>query len=69
MTQTERILQHMKEYGSITSQEAMQWYGVFRLASRIADLRQAGVKIEKRIVKGKNKYGESIHFAEYRLGG
>lgn len=24
MNQTERILQHMKEYGSITSQEAMQ---------------------------------------------
>lgn len=69
MTQNERILQHMKEYGSITSLEAMNWYGVYRLASRITDLRKDGVDIERRMVKGKNKYGEPIRFAEYRLGG
>ena len=67
MTQCERILRHMKEFGSITSLEAMQWYGCYRLASRISDLRKDGVAIRKRTVKGKNKYGETIHFAEYRL--
>jgi hypothetical protein len=69
MTQCERILHHLQEFGSITSLEAMNWYGCYRLASRIAELRQSGVNITKRVVKGKNKYGESIHFAEYRLGG
>ena len=69
MTQCERILYHLKEYGSITSLEAMQWYGCYRLASRISELKEQGVNITKRVVKGKNKYGEPIHFAEYRLGG
>ena len=69
MTQCELILHHLQEFGSITSLEAMNWYGCYRLASRIAELRQSGVNITKRVVKGKNKYGESIHFAEYRLGG
>ena len=69
MTQNERILQHLKEFGSITSLEAMNWYGCYRLASRIADLKKDGVNIERRMVKGKNKYGEPVRFAEYRLGG
>lgn len=69
MTQNEHILQHLKEYGSITSQEAMNWYGCYRLASRIADLKKEGVAIEKRYVTGKNRFGEKTRFAEYRLGG
>jgi hypothetical protein len=69
MTQCERILHHLQEYGSITSLEAIQWYGCYRLASRIADLRKDGVNITRRIVKGRNRYNEVVHFAEYRLGG
>lgn len=43
-TQCEKILRHLKDYGSITSLEAMQEYGIMRLASRINDLRQGGVE-------------------------
>ncbi len=35
MTQCQRILRHLKDYGSITSVEAMREYGIMRLASRI----------------------------------
>lgn len=67
MTQCEKILRHMEDYGSITSLEAMQEYSIMRLASRIADLRKIGVPICKETVKGKNRYGESISYARYSL--
>lgn len=67
MTQCEQILHHMQTLGSITSLEAMQKYGIMRLASRITDLRHRGIAITKQIVKGKNRYGEATSYAAYRL--
>nr|DAN88897.1 MAG TPA: helix-turn-helix domain protein [Caudoviricetes sp.] len=67
MTQCERIQRHLEDYGSITSLEAMQEYGIMRLASRISDLKQMGVPIEKEMVSGKNRYGELTSFARYSL--
>lgn len=45
----------------------MQEYGIMRLASRISDLKQMGVPIEKEMVSGKNRYGELTSFARYSL--
>ena len=67
MTQNDRIMRHLREYGSITQAEAMTEYGIYRLASRISDLRKEGVSIKRDMVKGKNRYGEATCFAEYRL--
>ena len=67
MTQAERIMNHLKEHGSITQLEAMEIYGIYRLASRISDLRKEGVKIKKETAKGWNRYGEKIAFARYSL--
>lgn len=67
MTQCEKILRHMKDHGSITALEAVSEYGIMRLASRIADLRHEGIAIVSEVVKGKNRYGESTHYARYRL--
>ena len=67
MTQCEKILDHMRSRGSITSMEAMQEYGIMRLASRINDLREAGFVIAKQTIKGKNRYGERVSYAAYRL--
>lgn len=65
--QCERILRHLKDFGSITAQEAMQEYGVARLAARISDLREDGVAIVSETVTGRNRYGEPTHYAVYRL--
>lgn len=67
MTQCDRIVQYMQENGSITSWEAMKELGCLRLASRIHDLREMGIGIEKEMVSEKNRYGESVSFARYRL--
>lgn len=69
MTQTERILRHMKDYGSITPDVALREYGVMRLSSRIYDLKKSGVGIVSEDVTGRNRYGEPVRFARYRLLG
>lgn len=69
MTQCETILRHMEEYGTITSLEAMQEYGIMRLASRITDLKKAGTPIRRDMVSQKNRYGETVTFARYSIAG
>ena len=67
VTQCERIVQYMNDFGSITPLDALSDLGVMRLASRISDLRKSGVPIKKDMVSAKNRYGETVHFARYQL--
>lgn len=67
MTQCERILKALQDNGSITSLEAMQDFGIMRLASRINDLKRAGFNIKREMVRSKNRYGEPITYAKYTL--
>ena len=67
LTQCERIIRHLKDYGTITSREAMIEYGIMRLASRINDLKRKGYAISSEVQKGKNRYGETTWFSVYRL--
>lgn len=69
MKQEERILKYMRDFGSITPLQALEYLGVMRLGARIYDLKKAGHPISRRMVTRKNRYGESVSFAEYRLGG
>ena len=67
MNQTERILRHLQTFGAITSLEAIQDYGILRLASRISDLRKEGRPSRREMVSGQNRYGEATSFARYSL--
>ena len=67
MTQCERVLRHMREYGSITAAEAMSEYGIFRLAARVSDLKKGGHTIKTKIVTGRNRYDEKTTYAEYSI--
>lgn len=67
MTQNERVLRHLQDYGSISSMEAVQEYGIMRLAARISDLKKAGIPIHREMVARKNRYGESTSYARYSL--
>jgi len=46
MTQQEQILGHMQTRGEIDPMVALNEYGCFRLAARIADLKKLGHKID-----------------------
>lgn len=67
MTQNERILRHLKDYGSLTSLEAMSEYGVMRAASRVNELREGGYPIKSEWLSGKNRYGERTRYVRYTL--
>ena len=69
MTQCEQVIRHMEDCGSISSLEAMQEYGIMRLASRINDLRKAGYPIRREMVTRMNRYGETVTFARYSIAG
>nr|DAM55871.1 MAG TPA: helix-turn-helix domain protein [Caudoviricetes sp.] len=67
MTQCERILRHLQDYGSITQAEAVAEYGCYRLGARIWDLKAQGIPIKSETVTGKNRYGKRTSFARYSL--
>lgn len=66
MTQCERILKYMDDFGTISAAQAMNDLGVYRLASRIHDIKRMGIEIESETRTGKNRYGESTHYSVYR---
>ena len=66
--QTDRILQYMRDFGSITQLQAIADLGCMRLASRISELRKNGICIESRMIGVKNRYQETCWVKEYRLG-
>ena len=67
LTQCDCVIRHLKDYGSITSLEAMQEYGIMRLASRINDLKRLGYDINAVMESAKNRYGEPTSYARYYL--
>lgn len=67
MTQQERIIQYMTDFGSISPMEAFTDLGITKLATRISEMRREGYRINKEPCKGKNRYGEATRFMRYSL--
>lgn len=67
VTQCDRILRHLHDYGVIDPMTAMREYGCMRLAARIADLKECGHKIISKRVGSKNRYGEHTSWCEYHI--
>ena len=64
-TQKAMILKHLQQFGSITSWEAIEFYGVTRLSAIIYLLRQEGHIIISQNEKGRNRYGHPVKFTNY----
>lgn len=62
-----KVLKRLATHGCITPLEALNRYGIFRLASRIHDLKRDGWKIDSQIDTKKNAFGEVVRFARYWL--
>lgn len=65
ITQCEMIEDYINEYGSISALEALRDLGVYRLASRIADLKKQGHKIKSEMVSVATRDGGRTHIARY----
>ena len=65
VSQNTQILEYIEEHKSITARDAMMHLGVYRLASRIAELKAKGYPIETTMELGAN----GARYARYSLGG
>lgn len=66
-TQRDRVLQYIRDFGSITSYQAYTDLGVTQLATRIFELKKRGYNFNKKRVKTQNRYGDNTHYDEYFL--
>lgn len=67
MTQCEMIVQYMKDFKYITPAEAVSELGCYRLAARIADLKDRGYDIGSYSESRINRYGKKVTFSKYFL--
>jgi hypothetical protein len=66
-TQNQRIIDYINRYGSITPLEAMRDLGIYRLASRISDLKSRGYAVTSRFVPVATRDGGKTRIKEYSL--
>ena len=65
ITQRDRVLDYIKQFGSITSRDAFNDLGVTQLAARICELTDRGYEFDKKFESAKNRFGESVSFVRY----
>lgn len=64
---TEKVLEHLKKNGCITSLEAIELYGATRLSDIIYRLRKHGMKIETIDIPFTDRYGTKYTYGKYVL--
>lgn len=67
MTGKERILNHLKENGSITQLEAIKLYWDWRLSAKIYALKKDGYNIITETIKVKRADGTNAYVSKYIL--
>lgn len=67
MGQKERIVQYIKEFGSITALEAVRDLGVLQLSARLVELERDGYCFHKEQESSVNRYGERVYYTRYYL--
>ena len=67
ITQKERIIRYMREFGSISSWEACSDLGITQLGARIDGLKKDGYAFKTEWEQSKNRYGETVNFKRYYL--
>lgn len=66
-SQCDKILRYLESGAVINTKIARTLFACERLASRINDLKNRGVKIGRNIVQYKDDEGTTIRYAEYYL--
>jgi hypothetical protein len=67
MTQNERVMAYLKEFKTITPLDALRDLGCMRLGARVWELQKQGVRIVSEMIPVKNRWGETVRIAQYRL--
>lgn len=67
MIQNDEVLAYLMTGRGLTAKEAMDKWGIMRLAARIGDLRLLGYDISSTTVKRRRRNGEMATVSLYRL--
>lgn len=68
LTQAQRVLKYLNDFGSITSLEAYRDLGIIQLPRRIYDLRHAGINIQSDWQVVINRYNEETQIKRFYIG-
>ena len=69
MSQVTDVIEFIRDHGSITSKQAMEHLGCFRLASRINDMRKGGIPVEREMITVPAHNGKNTRVARYTIPG
>lgn len=67
ITQKDRVLQYLKDYGSITSWEAIQQFGATRISAIIFNLKKDGYEFDEEWEHTTNRYADPVSYKRYVL--
>lgn len=67
LTQYDRVLDHLQRNGKLSQKQAIRLFGAYRLSAIIYRLRKDGYNISSTFKTGKNRFGDSVSWAEYKL--
>ena len=65
--QKQRLLAYLEQGETINPLKAWDELGIYRLASRICDLRKEGIEVKDRWLDVSNRYGEFVKVKQYYL--
>ena len=67
MNRADRVLEYIREFGSITQLDATRDLGYTRLAPAISEIRQRGINIISKRETNKNRRGAKVTYSRYSL--
>ena len=67
--QRKRIIEYIKQYGSITTYDAFKDLGIACLPKRISELKEEGYVFRIVAEANKNRFGEPVNYNRYFLAG
>ena len=67
MSQATDVIEYIRDNGSITTKQAMEDLGCYRLSGRIYDIKSWGIEVEKEMVTVQNRKGQDCRVARYTI--
>lgn len=67
ITQRDRVINYIREFGSISSWEAYKDLGITQLATRIKELKEQGYEFKTKWESSTNRFGEKTDYKRYYL--
>ena len=68
MTQYDRIIDYINQFGSISPYEAFADLGITKLSTRVSEMRRSGIQFNQTWETRKNRYGEKVRYMRYSRG-